>query len=69
MSYTAPFKCPCCSANDGLLLASTKPKSYGDLVGSACNSCGHVVSDDDIKGFATEIAAKMVRDALKGIKF
>jgi hypothetical protein len=65
MSDIIPFKCQFCGSHDGLLKTNTKPKSYKDLIGSACNNCGHIFSDDDVKKAAREIATKLAKDAFR----
>lgn len=65
MSDIVPFKCQLCGSQDGLLKAFAKPKSYKELIGRACNNCGHIFSDDDVKKAAREIATKLATDTFR----
>jgi hypothetical protein len=60
-----PFKCQFCGSQDGLLKGSTKPKSYRNLIRSACGNCGHIFSDDDIKKATRDFAIKLAKDAFQ----
>ena len=48
---------------------SRKVETMEDMRGAVCAKCGTEFSEDDIKDQAREIAAKLIRDRMKGIKF
>jgi uncharacterized Zn finger protein len=58
-----PFKCPSCGGDR--FSVKSEPKSYADLIGATCPTCGHIVTDEDIKGKARELVSELIEKALK----
>ena len=52
------IKCPSC---DGILFDTTdEPNPHKDLIGTACSSCGHILTDEDIeRQIETAAAARL----------
>ena len=58
-----PFVCPSCGGET--YSVAHKVESYNDFLGAICKGCGHVMTDDDIKGQAHAIAIKLAKEAFK----
>ena len=63
----AKFKCPICGSNEGLFRSSRKIETYDDLIGTICASCGHPLTDEEVKRQAAQIAEEIISKALKNL--
>jgi uncharacterized Zn finger protein len=63
MSDIIPFKCPSCGGEQFRQVRQVK--TYDDFVGAACSGCGHVITDEEIKDSARQIALEEIKKALK----
>jgi uncharacterized Zn finger protein len=59
-----PFKCPSCGSENPLATV-VEVKSYDDLIGATCRSCGHKITDEDVKAQARAIALELIKEGLK----
>ena len=62
MSDTIPFKCPSCGGEQFRQVRQVK--TYDDFLGAVCIGCGHVITDDEIKNAARQIALEEIKKAL-----
>jgi len=62
MSKSNPeISCPKCHKT--ILKVVKSPRSLEDLYGASCANCGTVITEEEVKRQALEIAAKAARDA------
>lgn len=58
-----PFSCKHCGSET--FRTTTEVKTFEDYLGPICNECGAIVTEDDVKEQAVDIAGKIARDAFK----
>jgi uncharacterized Zn finger protein len=58
------FKCPSCGSEEPFA-AVAEVKSYDDFIGSTCRSCGHKITDKDVKEQGRAIALELIKKGLK----
>ena len=63
MSDVVPFVCKRCGSQT--FKTESEPKTYEDFLGAVCAKCGAVVTDEDTKAQAVEIADRLLKDAFK----
>lgn len=59
-----PFKCPSCGSEKPFATVA-EVKSYDDFIGATCCSCGHKITDEDVKAQGRAIALKLIKEGLK----
>lgn len=61
---TLRVKCPACGG--GLFVLPKKADSYEDFIGAPCDKCGHVLTNDEIKGQAVDSLRERIAKTIKG---
>jgi predicted Zn-ribbon and HTH transcriptional regulator len=62
-----PFHCKQCGSEKFKVLR--KVETMDDMRGAVCSDCGTEFSEEDIKNQARQIAANLIREKMKGLKF
>jgi transcription elongation factor Elf1 len=62
-----PFHCKQCGSET--FKTSRKVETMEDMHGAVCSQCGAVFSEEEVRNQAREIAAKLIKDKMKGVKF
>ena len=53
------FACPNCGSNT--VEPRTEPKTYSDLLGCSCATCGHIITDNDIARYGRKVQDEVIR--------
>jgi hypothetical protein len=61
---TIPIKCPSCGNEKFVVVAASEPKTYDDLIGAVCSTCGHALTDEDVKENGRLLAEKLMKEFL-----
>jgi transcription elongation factor Elf1 len=62
-----PFTCKHCGSET--FKTSSKVETMEDMQNAVCSECGAVFSEEDVRNQAREIAANLIREKMKGVKF
>ncbi len=60
------FPCPSCACTT--FNGAAQPKSYSDLVGFTCATCGHTVSKEDLDGFFLRLALERGKEIFSSLR-